>query len=76
MASLPCAPQGNRIKLADKIFDALKASTNDAPILPEDVKALVKDLRCILDVIGTETSTSDVQHWQEEYDWRQCKTPP
>ena len=76
MASLSRAPQRNHIKLADQIFDALKASTNDAPILPGDVKALVKDLRCISDVIGTETSTSDVQHWQEEYDWRQRKTPP
>jgi hypothetical protein len=37
-------------------------------MLPRDVKALAKVLRCMLDVIGTETSTFDVQHWKEEVD--------
>ncbi len=78
-------PQECCIWFADEVFDVLKAKTNNAPILPSDVHAMVRDLRRFLDVVGTAASNpacpkgdlafhKQLCRWQEEVDWRRCKT--
>ena len=74
-------PRKYCVNFVDKIFDALKATTNNAPGSSENVEALVTDLYCILDVIKRAAAdlshmkqclTLDVslQEWQE-VQWRQ-----
>jgi hypothetical protein len=65
MAPLLRTPQKNYINFSDEIFNAIKASTNNAPILPQDVEALVKDLRYILEVVRKEGAALHVQQWQD-----------
>jgi hypothetical protein len=74
MAPLLRTPQKNHINFSDEIFNAIKASTTNASILPRDVEALVKDLRYILEVVGIEGAALHMQQWQEEVDWNKCKT--
>jgi hypothetical protein len=84
MAPLWHAPRKENIKFADEIF-ALDSKTRERLIFPGDVKALVKDLLDILDVVEKAASEPQLPYrsltfheqldiWQEEVDWKQCKT--
>ncbi|TGO07351.1 hypothetical protein BTUL_0289g00030 [Botrytis tulipae] len=55
----------NHIGFSDAIFDTIEASTNHAPIVPQVLDTLVKDLRCILDIVGKEGEAANVQQWRE-----------
>jgi hypothetical protein len=83
--NLSAIRSGEQLHLLDEVFDLLKAKTNNAAILSHDVHALVRDLHCLLDVVETAVSHptcpnsglefhEQLSLWQEEVDWRRCKT--
>lgn len=77
------AAQKDRIRFADEIFDVLKTKAIHTPIRPGDIQALVNYLQCLLDIVKTSdrlyindgpTFHEQLCRWQEEVDWKQCKS--